>query len=332
MRSPSKRMPANAEAEHVERAAHAVDLREHELLVLLQVGVVRQRQALDDSEQRRQPADRDGRAAAQVLRDLRVLLLRHHARPLGDAVVELGEPELLRRPQHELLGDAREVHEPEGAGVRAGRPRSRGRRSRRPSSGTRASKPRSCATAVGIERQAGARQRAGAERRDVGRGVGRAEPVDVALQRPRVRGQVVAERQRLGALQVRVPGHHEPAVDAGAAPPAPSCEPATRADQVARGVAAQRRVATSPPGRCASARRARSCRSRPARDQLALEVSECTSSSGASSGTTSVERLLDGRPRRRRGMMPCRAEHAHVHLRGADVVGSSARSTESDWE
>ena len=79
-----------------QRAVEGRDLRERELLVLLQVAVVGQRQALADGEHGREPADRDARAPAQVLGDLRVLLLRHDRRAERDGVVELRERELLR--------------------------------------------------------------------------------------------------------------------------------------------------------------------------------------------------------------------------------------------
>ena len=60
---------------------------------------------------------------------------------------------------------------------------------------------------VGVERQAGPGQRAGAERRDVGRGDDALEPLDVAAERPDVREQMVREEHRLRVLQVRVAGH-----------------------------------------------------------------------------------------------------------------------------
>ena len=156
-----------------QRAVVGRHLREGELLVLLQVAVVRQRQALADGEHGREPADRDARAPAQVLGDLRVLLLRHHRRAERDRVVELRERELLRREHDHLLGQAREVHEPERAGVeqvadevavgdRVDRVVERAREAEL------AGRP------LRVERQARAGQRAGAERALVGRGVGAA--------------------------------------------------------------------------------------------------------------------------------------------------------------
>ena len=77
-------------------------------------------------------------------------------------------------------------------------------------------KPSSRGRPRGIERQARAGQRAGAERALVGGGIRRAQALGVALEHPRVRGQVVAEQDRLRALQVRVAGHHQALVGARA--------------------------------------------------------------------------------------------------------------------
>ena len=80
MRSASKCRPADEQRSRAQRALEGRHLRERELLVLLEVAVVGQRQALADGEHGREPADRDAGAAAQVLGDLRVLLLRHDRR------------------------------------------------------------------------------------------------------------------------------------------------------------------------------------------------------------------------------------------------------------
>ena len=79
-------MPANAGS----RTVSGVDLVEHRLLVLLQVAVVRQRQALERGEQAGEVADEPAGLAAGELGDVGVLLLRHDARPRGVGVVAAG--------------------------------------------------------------------------------------------------------------------------------------------------------------------------------------------------------------------------------------------------
>ena len=238
-----------------QRAVEGRNLGERELLVLLQVAVVGQRQALADGEHGREAADRDARAPAQVLGHLRILLLRHHRGAERDRVVELRERELLRREHDHLLGQAREVHEPERAGVEQVADevavgdgvervveRAREAELRRPST-------------AGSSGRLEPGQRARAERALVGRGVGRAQPLGVALEHPGVRGQVVAEQDRLRALQVRVAGQHEALVGAGAGDQRLLRARHARAPARARRPwprGAWRRR----PGRCASARRA----------------------------------------------------------------------------
>ena len=88
--------------------------REDGCLVLLQVAVVGERQALDGREQAREPADRRARLAAGELGDVGVELLRHHRRAGGGVLGQPREAELARRPQHDLLADPREVRVEDG--------------------------------------------------------------------------------------------------------------------------------------------------------------------------------------------------------------------------
>ena len=67
------------------------------------------------------------------LGDVGVQLLRHHRRARRGALRQPREPELARRPEHELLADARQVREERRATHRDSRARSRGRRPRRAS-------------------------------------------------------------------------------------------------------------------------------------------------------------------------------------------------------
>ena len=240
---------------------------------------------------------------------------------MRDAIVELGERELLAREDDDLLGEPREVHERERAGVQqVAHEVAIGDRVDA-CSRTSAAKPSSAAVHGGIERQARAGERAGAERRDVGRVVGAAQPLVVARERPGVRGEVVAEQHRLGALQVRVARQHE-----RRARRAPRRRAPAAARRRARRAAGRRpwpRAASRPrPGRCASAPRARggraaraarragargSCgRPRPARRRSAARARASATASVSASAASS---------------RPCRAEHADVHDRGAHVVG-----------
>ena len=101
-------------ADRDERQRDLVDGVEQRLLVLLQVAVVGQRQALQRRQQAGEVADQAARLAAGELGDVGVLLLRHHRRPGGVGVVEAGEAELLARPQHPLLAEPGEVDADEG--------------------------------------------------------------------------------------------------------------------------------------------------------------------------------------------------------------------------
>ena len=182
-----------------------VDRVEQRLLVLLEVAVVGQREALQRHQQPGQVADQPPGLAPGQLGDVRVLLLRQHRRPGGVGVVEAGEAELVARPQHPLLADAGQVDAEQGqveqrlgdevavadgverVGEHAGEAERLGRRRR-------------------IDRQRRAGERAGAEGRHVEALDGRHEAVDVAGQRPAVGQQVVGQQHGLGPLDVGVAG------------------------------------------------------------------------------------------------------------------------------
>ena len=105
------------EARHGRQAQRdLVDRVEEGLLVLLEIAVVGERKALEGGEQAGEVADQPTRLAAHELGDVGVLLLRHHRAAGRERIVERGEAELVRCPEHELLADARQVeaHHREG--------------------------------------------------------------------------------------------------------------------------------------------------------------------------------------------------------------------------
>ena len=90
----------------LEGVAQRLDGVEQRFLVFLEVPVVRERQALQDREQRDEVADRPSGLAAHDLGHVRVLLLGHQARARRIRVRQLDEAELARRPEDELLGES----------------------------------------------------------------------------------------------------------------------------------------------------------------------------------------------------------------------------------
>src|SRR4029450_11783358 len=54
--------------------------------------------------------------AAEHLRHVRILLLRHNGRPGGELVIEFHEAELAAGPEREIGGQPREVHAEDGGG------------------------------------------------------------------------------------------------------------------------------------------------------------------------------------------------------------------------
>ena len=143
--------------------------------------------------------------AARQLGDVGVLLLRQHRRPGRERVGELHEAELLARPQHDLLADAREVHLGERGGEQRLRHevavRDRVERVLEP-----VREAERVGDVVGIERQARAGERAGPQRRHIGARDDALPAFDVAAERPQVREQMMREEHRLGPLEVGVPG------------------------------------------------------------------------------------------------------------------------------
>ncbi len=248
-----EREAAHEHRQRAERARDVASRREHRRLVLLQVAVVGERQALHDREQSGQPADRRARLAARELGDVGVQLLRHHRRPGRGVLRQPREAELGRRPEHELLADPREVREQHRRGVEV--------------------VEREVAVGDGVERvahrvgrrrqrQRRARERAGAERR---------RPCLLRCEREAARGRAPASRPTQAGGGRASPGSRA----AGACSRASACRPPPRrASSTASANARRRRLGLarrrrrrragtrSRPGRSATARRGSSGRRR----------------------------------------------------------------------
>ena len=167
-------------------------------LVLLQVAVVRERQALDRREQPGEAPDRRSRLAAHELGDVRVELLRHHRRSGRRVLGQLHETELGRRPEHDLLAHSRQVAEEHRGRVEVVEREV----------AVRDGVDRVAHLAVGrVDPERRARDRAGAERARRRRLARRVESRAVALEHLDPGEEVVAEGHGLAALEVRVPGH-----------------------------------------------------------------------------------------------------------------------------
>ncbi len=169
----------------------------------------------------RLPISRPGLPAGQ-LGHVGVLLLGEHRAPGGEGVVEDGEPELLGRPQHQLLPDPGEVDAEEGQ-VEEGL----GHEVTVGHGVERVLEPGGEAQvlghAVGVEGQRRTGQGARTQRRDVEPVHRGQQPVDVPGQGPAVGQQVVGQQHRLGPLQMgvaRAGRRRRPRWPGSAAPPA----------------------------------------------------------------------------------------------------------------
>ena len=189
---------AHEHGQRLEREPRLVPGREHGRLVLLQVAVVGEREPLHRREQPREAPDRRPRLPAHELGHVRIQLLRHHRRTCCRRLRQPHEAELRRRPEHELLADAGEVREENGCRVEIVEGEVAVRdRIERVAHLTRRRR----------ELERGAGEGACAERALGRRFGGCGEPRSVAVEHLDPREQVVAERDRLSTLQVRVPGH-----------------------------------------------------------------------------------------------------------------------------
>ena len=195
----------------------------------------------------------------------------------------------------------------------------------------RRAKPSSAGDAVGIERQARAGERAGAERRHVGPRERVAPAVDVARERPEVREEVVREQHRLGALEVRVAGEVDVAPAASARSSSTSCRRVDPARDVGALALAGTAAARSRPGRCGCGRCGASRRRSPASSVTRRSIAVWMSSSVGRERERAVGELdsdaVERRGHERRllvGEQPDAREHRDVRARAREVVGREA--------
>ena len=187
------------------RELQSVDRVEEVLLVLLHVLVVGQGQAVHHAVQGGQVTDHARRLGAQQLRRVRVLLLRHDRGGGRPRVAHLAEPELLRRPQHDLGAQPRQMRRARGGGrqeveheVAVGDSVDRVR--------DHAREAELGGHQLPVGREVHARQRARAQRQLAGQPSTTSKRA-VAPEHPEVRQQVVRQIHRLRPLQVGVAGH-----------------------------------------------------------------------------------------------------------------------------
>ncbi len=194
--------------EYLERALHRRRGVEQRLLVFLIVLVVRQRLAFHHGEQGDEAAEHAAALAAHQLRHIRILLLRHDRGAGAVAVRQAHEAEARACPEHQLLGEARQVnHHKRRAGAELDREVAVGDGVERILGD--ALEPQLARHALAVDGEAGAGQRGGAERQPVDAPAAVGEALAVALEHRHVGEQVMAERDRLRHLQVRVAGHDQ---------------------------------------------------------------------------------------------------------------------------
>ena len=219
---------------------------------LLEVALVGQRQALEQGQAAGQLPDDAGSAATDQLGRVRVLLVGHHRAAGRERVGDAHEPEPRVRPPGDLLGQPAQVDHAERDGrqgldhevaIRDGVERVR----------ADAVEAELRGRGLAIERVAGARERARAQRRDVEAGARVGEAAPVALGHLDVGEQVMGEEDRLGRLDVGRARQDRRPVALGEVDKSP-LEVEQRAVELVDRRGGSRAACPSRPGRCASGR------------------------------------------------------------------------------
>ena len=204
-------MPASASQAELDRVGGV----EERLLVLLEVLAVGERQAVQDAGQRRVGGEHPRRLRPQQLGGVGVHLLGHDRGARGELLGRPAEAELARRPEHDLGADPRQVGGADGRGaevvegeVAVGDGVDRVLDDRRRSR----ARPATASRSMSQLRPARAPEPSGITRRGP---LGGGEAVGIAAQHPEPGEEVMAQRDRLGPLQVGVAGQPVLAVALG---------------------------------------------------------------------------------------------------------------------
>ena len=173
--------------------------------VLLHVLLVRQREPLHHDQQCLERADNASGLRPHQLGGIRVALLRHDRGAGGEAVRERDEADEGRAPDHDLLGEARQVHRRDrGGGQRLQDEVAVGDRVERVRH--RPLEPERLGGHVAVDRERGTGQRRGAERGLVRPLARIGEPAAVAPRHLHIGQKMMSECYRLRGLQMGEPG------------------------------------------------------------------------------------------------------------------------------
>ena len=214
---------------------------ERRLLVLLEVAVVPERQAVQHRRQRREPGGDASGLRARELRGIGVPLLRHDARAGRVRLVELGPAQRGVGPPGEIGRQPRQVRRAD-RGVRQELLHEVPVRDGIDRVVERALEPESCGRRGRVEAERRRGQRPGAERRHRGPDRPLIEALEVAEQRPRVRQEMVPERDGLRGARVRRARHDGLGVLARASDERPREHRRQTVDAPARGQEPQAQV------------------------------------------------------------------------------------------
>ena len=190
-----------------ERQHHCVGGVENLLFILLHVFGIGQRQALHHGEQRHRGPQDPADFGAQQFGGVGVFLLRHDRGAGGPAVGQLHETELGGGPDHQFLGETRQV----GGADRGGRQKFErevavGHAVKAVGGG--AVEAQGARGHLAVNREAGAGQRRRTKRGFVQAFAGIGKSAAVAGEHLDIGQHVVAPGHRLGHLQMGEAGHH----------------------------------------------------------------------------------------------------------------------------